>query len=117
VRARRTLFALALAVHLIALYTPSTGVSSDVLGIDKLVHMLLFGGVLYLGWLAEVPLWPLAAALLVNAAASEIAQYLWLARRSGDVWDAVADAVGVGVAVAAIRRTGTGREALGRVPG
>ncbi len=101
---RRILFALALAVHLVALYTPKTGAPPDRYGIDKLVHMALFGGVLYLGWRAGVPLRPLVVALVINAAVSEIAQYLWLARRSGDIWDSVADVVGLTLAWLAIRR-------------
>ncbi|MFN8078970.1 MAG: hypothetical protein U0Q19_05335 [Kineosporiaceae bacterium] len=104
VRSRRTIFGVAVLVHLVALYSPKAGVASPVLGTDKIVHMLLFGVVLYTGVRAGLPMRPLAIALLANAVISELAQYLWLAHRSGDVWDAVADALGVALTWALLRR-------------
>ena len=49
VRTRRTIFVVTVLVHLVALYSPKAGVASPVLGTDKIVHMLLFGVVLYAG--------------------------------------------------------------------
>jgi len=102
---RRGIFGVALVVHLVALYTPkSPPLPSSVIGVDKLVHIALFAVVLYTGVRAGLPLRLLVPALLANAVVSELAQYLFLARRSGDVWDAVADAIGVGLAYLVLRR-------------
>ncbi|MBK6871596.1 MAG: VanZ family protein [Kineosporiaceae bacterium] len=106
VRTRRTIFVVTVLVHLVALYSPKAGVASPVLGTDKIVHMALFGVVLYTGVRAGLAIKPLVIALLANAVISELAQYLWLARRSGDVWDAVADALGVLLVWALLRWRG-----------
>ncbi len=103
-RTRQVIFGLTVIAHLAALYAPKAGAASPVVGIDKVAHLVLFGGVLAVGAWAGVAVRPLALALLVNAVLSELAQYLWLARRSGDVWDAVADALGVLVVWLVLRR-------------
>jgi len=103
---RRGIFGAALVVHLVALYTPTPPpLPSSVIGIDKVVHIVLFAVVLYAGVRAGLPLRPLVLLLLANAVVNELVQYQFLARRSGDVWDAVADAIGVGMAYLLLRRT------------
>lgn len=72
---------------------------------DKLLHGLLFFAQTWLlakAWLHNnhrPPYLALAAFGLVYAVCSEIAQHLWTQTRQGDVWDAVADMVGVGMAL------------------
>ena len=107
-------FALAIVLQLVALYAPSTGDAPSIPGADKLVHLGIFLLPALLGVLAGVrPLW-LGLALVAHAGASEVVQHLLLPERSGDVWDAVADVVGVGIGVAvgvALRRRGQARAA------
>jgi len=106
---RRAVFAIALVVHLVALYTPKAAVPSPVLGTDKLAHMALFGVVLWTGVRAGLRQRPLLVTLAINAVASEVVQALWLAKRSGDVWDTVADLIGLALALLLLRRTGRDR--------
>lgn len=73
--------------------TPSTG-GMDLPGADKLVHAGLF---LLLAGATRVRFggrWSLLAAVLAYAALSELVQAEALSRRSGDLLDVVADAVG-----------------------
>ncbi|MEE6273382.1 VanZ family protein [Georgenia wangjunii] len=94
---RRALLVLAIGAHLLALYAPrvpSTG-AEGVPGSDKLVHAAVFALVALTGMLAGVPARVLVPLLLAHAVVSELVQHALLPNRSGDVWDAVADVVGV----------------------
>lgn len=89
----------ALAFHLIGLYVPRVPGGGD-LGIpylDKLAHVILFAvptwallKVVPRPWMALVP-------LLLHVPISEWVQATWLPDRGGDVWDGVADLVGIAV--------------------
>jgi uncharacterized protein (TIGR04206 family) len=86
-----------LLVSLYVLFWPDpAGGGTQVPGADKVVHALLFGA------LAATARWRfgerrrLLAAVLAYAAVSELAQALLLSRRSGDLGDLLADAVGAG---------------------
>jgi hypothetical protein len=83
--------------HLAALYWPSVGIVGPVSWTDKVVHLLLFAVPTYAVGLALRSLWPAIVAFTLHAPVSELIQHWLLPHRSGDVWDAVLDLVGVGV--------------------
>lgn len=92
----RALLAAAVVVQLAVLYWPGPVDAGGALvpGADKIVHLLVFAAVAVTGRLARVPL-PLLAGLLVgHAVVSELVQHHLLARRTGDVWDVLADVAG-----------------------
>lgn len=90
------LLAAALVVHLLALYLPgSPDPGPDVVPhLDKLVHVLLFATPALLICRITSKWWPIVA-MAAHAPVSELVQYRLVPHRSGDVWDLVADAVGV----------------------
>ena len=117
------LLALAVAAHLVVLYLPGQDVPQagfEIPGLDKLIHVITFG----VPTLAAVVLgcnawWALPFA--VHAPVSEVVQATFSSQRSGDPWDAVADLVGVVLAVLVARpllrglETGREREYASRV--
>jgi VanZ family protein len=89
-------FVLAVALQLYGVYAPkepapNTGIPMA----DKFAHMFLFGSVAFLGLKARVPARWLLGALVANAIFSEVAQHYWLPQRDGDVFDSLADVIGV----------------------
>ncbi|GEK79045.1 hypothetical protein ABA31_03960 [Agrococcus baldri] len=108
------MFAAALLVQLVVLYWPSPPGGPGIPGLDKLVHAGVFLAPALAGVLAGIrPAW-LGAALVAHAVASELVQQWLLPERSGDVWDAVADVVGVALGIALgllVRRGATRRQA------
>ncbi|MGY2064829.1 VanZ family protein [Blastococcus sp. SYSU DS0619] len=96
----RAVFALAVAVSLVVLFAPGSDVPSAPPGVDKVVHLLVFAGLAVTGRWAGVPLAPLAVALVLYAAGSELVQGLTPLARSASVVDAAADLVGVAVGLA-----------------
>jgi len=95
-------FAVALAVQLVLLYWPRAVNPSGGLPWDKLVHALVFGLVMWTGVRAGIPARPWLAVSLAHGVLSEVLQATLLPHRSGDPWDAVADAVGVLLASACL---------------
>lgn len=91
--------ALAVAVHLLALYWPVVTVAGPVVWTDKVVHLVLFAVPTYAVGLALRRIGPVALAFAAHAVLSEVIQQTLLPGRSGDVWDAVLDLVGVLVGV------------------
>jgi hypothetical protein len=87
-----------LVLHLAALYWPSVGIVGPVSWTDKVVHLLLFAVPTYAVGLALRSLWAAVIAFALHAPLSELIQHRLLPHRSGDVWDAVLDLVGVGIA-------------------
>lgn len=94
-----------LVVQLLALYLPQDpGAPSPIPHGDKLVHAVIFGAPVLVAGLAKGRWWLLVAlACAVHGPVSEVIQQTALPSRSGDVWDAVADLVGTGAAVAGVR--------------
>jgi len=88
----------ALAVQLVALYSPSEVGGPQIAGIDKVIHVLIFAApalaVLMAGISRPLKLWALGI-LALHAPASELIQHLALPTRSGDVLDVMADLGGV----------------------
>lgn len=108
-RAWRVAFGVACVVHLAALYAPwAAGPDVGFPYVDKVVHVLLFAVVAYLGPRAGVPARPLFAVLAANAVISEVIQHVALPQRGGDVFDTVADLAGValGAWIVSARRVG-----------
>lgn len=98
---RRAVIAGAVVVvlaHLLALYGPSVGIEGPVSWTDKVVHLLLFAAPTYAVGLALRSVAPAVVLFAVHAPVSELLQHQLLSHRSGEVWDAVLDLVGVGLA-------------------
>lgn len=93
-----------LVVQALVLYTPQSGSSPmPIPHADKAVHALVFAAPVLLAGLAKGDAWRLVALLCaVHAPVSEVIQHVALPTRSGDVWDVVADLVGVGMACAGV---------------
>lgn len=96
-----TWFRFAVAVHLLVLYAPRSPSPSTGLPLDKLVHALIFGAVLWTALRAGLPAVPVAAVLVAHAVVSEAVQGALLPGRSADPGDAVADVAGVALAALA----------------
>ncbi len=94
------LFALAIVVQLVGLYSPDAPSGGGAPGSDKVAHVAMFLAPALLGVLAGLRLVVLAPLLIVHAIVSEAVQHLVLAERSGDPWDAVADIAGVAAGLA-----------------
>jgi peptidoglycan/LPS O-acetylase OafA/YrhL len=92
---------LALTVQLIIVYSPQGVGGPQVAGLDKVVHILIFGAPALAALLGGVRRprrrWALGI-LALHAPVSELIQHFALPRRSGDVLDAVADLAGIALA-------------------
>ena len=97
----RLAFGVALAVQLIAVYSPHGLAGPGINGLDKVVHVFIFFApalaVLMMGIRAR---WALGI-LAMHAPVSELIQHFGLPQRSGDVFDVVADLGGVALGWAA----------------
>jgi VanZ family protein len=91
----RLAFGVALAVQLIAVYSPQGLAGPGITGLDKVVHVSIFFApafaLLMMGVRAR---WALGI-LALHAPVSELIQHFFLPHRSGDVFDALADLSGV----------------------
>jgi VanZ family protein len=99
-------FVLLAVAHLAALYWPRVEIEGPVAWTDKVAHVLLFALPTLAGLLAGVRPAYVVAAFALHAPVSELAQHYLLPHRSGDPWDALADAAGVvlGVTVFVVGR-------------
>lgn len=93
-------FTLTVLVQLVVLYVPSTPAGPGIPGFDKLVHAGVFLLPAAVGVLAGIRVAWLVAALVLHAIVSELVQLALLPARAGDVWDVVADLVGVALGTA-----------------
>ena len=88
---------LAVALQLIALYSPQVPAGPQITGLDKVVHICIFAGPALAALMAGISApWALGI-LAVHAPVSELIQHFALSHRSGDVFDALADLVGVAI--------------------
>jgi hypothetical protein len=84
-------------VQLTVLYWPAVTVTGPVSWSDKVVHLAVFAVPTWLvGWATRRVVLTVAIFLL-HAPVSELVQHYLLPARTGDVWDAVLDVVGVAV--------------------
>lgn len=103
-RRDRVVLAVVVVAHLLVLYWPRAAAQGGVPGLDKLVHALIFGAVLWAGRRAGLPDRVLVPVLVVHAVVSELVQAILLPNRSGDPADVAADLVGVALVALAGRR-------------
>ncbi len=95
----------AVVVQLLVLYWPVVTVEGPVSWTDKVVHLLVFAVPTYAVGRALGSVRTAALVFAIQAPVSELVQHFLLPGRSGDVWDAVVDLVGValGAAVLVVR--------------
>jgi VanZ family protein len=105
----RAVFAAAIGVSLVVLFTPASGVPTAPPGVDKLVHATLFAALAVSGRWAGLGAVRLAVALAVYAAGSELIQGLTPLNRSMSLADWVADAAGILLGLALWDRITRGR--------
>lgn len=88
----------AVVLQLCVLYWPVVTVEGPVSWTDKVVHVFVFAVPTYLAGWALRRVGPVVAIFFVHAPLSELVQHFVLPGRSGDVWDAVVDVIGVALA-------------------
>lgn len=119
VAVRRLAFAAAVALNLAVLLAPQTPSTGGVPGLDKAVHAVVFAALTWTGLQLGWPTRRYVPVMLAWAVLSELLQATALPDRSGDLLDALADAVGVLLAALAHRwwrdppRRGARRARLG----
>lgn len=92
----------AVLVQLVAVYWPGSPTGEQIVtvtGADKVIHALLFGLPTYLLVSLTGRRWLIGTIFVVHAPISELIQWRFLPYRDGDVWDCVADLVGIGAAL------------------
>ncbi|MGO4957651.1 hypothetical protein ACTQ49_10340 [Luteococcus sp. Sow4_B9] len=89
---------IALVFQCWALYSPSAGGSQPFPHADKLVHLLLFGGVAWLFLLAGARRAAALGLSAIHAVVSEIVQWQLIPTRSGSALDLLADFAGIALA-------------------
>lgn len=114
-RGGRIAFSVALLIQVWALYVPKAPGVQTGLPVDKVVHFLLFAVVTWLGVRGGIPARWMAWLMLLQAAASELVQHLWLSQRGGDVWDFVADVLGIAAGLLLARGSTGSSESVPRV--
>lgn len=90
-----TLFVAACALNVYALYAPRVAGTGGFPGMDKVAHVAVFALVMSTAMLARFNVRVLVVILVGHLVMSELVQHYLLPERSGDVGDAVADAVGI----------------------
>ena len=115
----RAAFVLVVLVSLGVLFAPADDVPAALPGVDKLVHLLLFGALALTGRWAAIRTPVLAVGLAAYGAVSEVLQALTPLARSGSVADLLADVAGIAVGlvcwqVGSALRRGAAPGSLGR---
>ena len=103
--ASRLVVGVALAVvvvQLLVLYWPVVTVEGPVSWTDKVVHLLVFAVPTYAVGRALGSVRLAVLLFAIHAPVSELVQHFLLPGRSGEVWDAVLDLVGVALGAAAL---------------
>jgi hypothetical protein len=91
----RAALVVAVALQLLALYSPHAPPGPQITGLDKVVHMCIFAAPALAALMAGISApWALGI-LAVHAPVSELIQHFALPHRTGDVFDAMADLGGV----------------------
>lgn len=94
----------AVIAHLVVLYLPGSATPPiGAPGIDKVIHLGVFGVPVFLVGLATRRPRLVAAWFAAHGVLSEVLQALVVPGRSGDPWDLVFDLLGIGAALAVLR--------------
>jgi hypothetical protein len=88
--------------QLLVLYWPVVTVEGPVSWTDKVVHALVFAIPTYAVGRAFGAVRLAVVVFAIHAPVSELVQHFFLPGRTGDVWDAVLDLVGVALGAAAL---------------
>lgn len=98
------LLSVLIVVHLVALYLPGRAGSVETGDLDKLVHVALFAAPAAVGELLGGAVRRRLPLLLVaHAVVSELIQAQFIAHRSGELLDVLADLLGVLLAIVVVR--------------
>jgi VanZ family protein len=92
----------AVVAQLLALYWPVVTIEGPVSWTDKVVHLLVFAVPTYAVGRALGSVRVAVLIFAIHAPVSELVQHFLLPGRTGDVWDAVLDLVGVALGAAAL---------------
>jgi len=92
----------AVVAQLLVLYWPVVTVQGPVSWTDKVVHLLVFAVPTYAVGRALGSVRIPVIVFAIHAPLSELVQHFLLPGRSGDVWDAVLDLVGVAIGAVAL---------------
>ena len=92
----------AVVTQLLVLYWPVVTVEGPVSWTDKVVHLLVFAVPTYAVGRALRSVRTAVVVFAIHAPVSELVQHFLLPGRSGDVWDAVLDRVGVALGAAVL---------------
>ncbi|KRF44401.1 hypothetical protein ASH01_10260 [Terrabacter sp. Soil811] len=92
----------AVVTQLLVLYWPVVTVEGPVSWTDKVVHLLVFAVPTYAVGRALRSVRTAVVIFAIHAPVSELVQHFLLPGRSGDVWDAVVDLVGVALGAAVL---------------
>lgn len=101
-RLARGLAVAAVVAQLLVLYWPVVTVEGPVSWTDKVVHALVFAIPTYAVGRAFGSVRLAVVVFAIHAPVSELIQHFLLPGRTGDVWDAVLDLVGVALGAAAL---------------
>ena len=93
---------IAVVAQLLVLYWPVVTVEGPVSWTDKVVHLLVFAVPTYAVGRAFGSVRTAVVIFAIHAPVSELVQHFLLPGRSGDVWDAVVDLVGVALGAAVL---------------
>ena len=85
----------AVVTQLLVLYWPVVTVEGPVSWTDKVVHLLVFAVPTYAVGRALRSVRTAVVVFAIHAPVSELVQHFLLPGRTGDVWDAVVDLIGV----------------------
>ena len=86
-----------LMVQIVVLYAPEGLGGPPITGLDKVVHILIFAAPVLAALMAGLSAPWVIGILALHGPVSELIQYSVLPHRSGDVFDALADVVGVAI--------------------
>ena len=103
--------AIAVVIALIMLFSPGSTVPSGPENSDKVTHTLMFVVLAMTSLHARIPWWLTALWLIAFAAVSEVLQGVLPISRSGSVWDAAADLVGIAIGIGIAAAVGYRRRA------
>ena len=95
----KIIFWLLFVASLVLFFSPIQVEEHGGLGLDKIVHVIIFGVLMLSGSKSYSSKGKLALLLLLYVAAVEIIQANFVPHRSGDIYDAMAGGIGVAIAV------------------